>query len=159
MASTLCKFCQDLSIERVLGIIRHNEEEGRKWRETHDTWEQNPSPYPDYRHQPSLAALRQSAKDGCSFCKFMMDCFHSNRSQHCSGDESVCVELDSRSTSEDIDGICVIRGLYFRFSTLGLSKLELFVPSGIPPYLLCECSLCPQQADTAGYRRPYHHDR
>jgi len=132
MASTVCKFCEDLSIERLLRILRNDDEERRDWEKIHPPYEQDPRPYPHYPHQPSLVALEQSAKDGCSFCKFMADCFHSSRGSSCAGDESVHVELDSNSTCEDIDGVCAIRGLHFRFSTLGISYLELFAPSGIP---------------------------
>ncbi|KAH6843217.1 heterokaryon incompatibility protein-domain-containing protein [Chaetomium sp. MPI-CAGE-AT-0009] len=130
MASTLCKFCEELSIERLLKIVGDDSEKRRNWKKIHP-YDDDPLPrIPFYPHQPSLVALEQSAKDGCSFCQFMTDCFHSSRGSWCMGDASIRVELDQDSASENIDGISIIRGLHLRFSTLGISYLELFAPSG-----------------------------
>ncbi|KAF1960170.1 HET-domain-containing protein [Byssothecium circinans] len=115
MASTACKFCEHLSIERILRVPH-----------------EPPIPniyhlhYKSYPHQPSLAALKQSAERGCGFCQFIINCLDRTQpnwtpdariGEPANPSIHLGLEADAVWENREIrDDICVVKDLHIRLA-------------------------------------------
>jgi hypothetical protein len=132
MASTLCQFCERISIERLLRFDRSKSENDR------------------IDHHRSLEAIHQSATNGCSFCRFLIsDCLPCDLPETCAADmiqssipqipqiPQIPPDLDLVPVWKEgvaLEGISVIQSLRLwflkRMSLSPRSLLELVLPSG-----------------------------